>query len=494
MKRFKFFLIIYFIILFAMVNPGCYQLANETLLHNDIESTHGFKILSIRLVDESEIFFDSHGGRYFFHESGAKKYCAIIGVDTTNKFVEINLNRVLSLNIEQSESTGALKTLGIFMQLPLISLSVVLLGAISGANCPGFYIQSDKEIYNLETQLLQGAFTSIGKRSEKHLFESISARDSIIRIMIRNDNLEEKQYLDKVRLMGFLHADTTTIINDENNSFYEIFESDTIYRESSSLQFTKTGSPLLNPSDQSLYDSIYLEIPCKESDSAQLIISGSSLFGVNEAMNLLIGSKTGRLEAWYQNPIDNKNEINDFLNLTSKSGINRLLIKQMVNNEYVNIPGMLPFNTIKEDKKIITIFNKEKNNVSIKLLITPPKLFWDINTICIAKSTRRIVPTELKMINAFDHGNNARIATLSKEDNKYFIMPDKNDHVLIKFENSAGYKTYALEVSGYYEVYKDKIVSNKINTSAYVSDPEKLLLLIHQKFSESTKNIYCDLP
>jgi hypothetical protein len=493
MKRLNNTIIFYFIFFLVIGNQGCYHELNNTLQRKEIFYKKDFIVISIQLSDGSKIFFNKAGGKYFYHESGNKKYCAITGVTKDNKFVEINLDRIKSIDIQRNESSGALTTIGIFMQVPLALLIAYIIAEMNGGNCPSLYIGTD-DTYNLEAQLLRGAYTAINKRSDYHFFHSDGLTGDTIKIMLRNDNSNERQFIDEIKLFKFELPESSQALADENNNFYEILSSEKIYSNDSSDNF-KT----IKGNEENLRDSIFIDIPSEKTyDSIKLIIEGTSTYWGSELMRGLIESQKNRLEYWYKSPSNHVSEIDKFTYLTKNAELSIIKIKQLINSKYESVTSVKTLNNIKTDKNLITIHIQPDGNKNIRLLITPPKTFWRISGISLCKKYKPIKPTEAKMLSAIDYGNNSRMFSLSKEDNIYYPMINKDDLVKISFDNSKNKNikyAYALKISGYYKVIvPDKITSKYFVMDSLYANPEKLLRFSVTQLRETEKNIICDLP
>ncbi len=493
MKRFYFSILFFLIILNICLQQGCYTDMSETIQRNEVHSERSYIIQSVILSNDSAIYFNKDGGRYFYKSAGTKNYCAIIGLDSADNFVEINLNKILMLNVKWKESSGAVTTMGIMAQMPLISLGAIILNHFIGGNCPSLYLTKGNE-NQLEAQLLQGAIFSLSKRSEDFVFTCPDTSDSLLSIIIKNDNLNEKQYLDQISLFSFNEPENAKIFPDNRGNYYCVHNENNLYNSKFDKVFEKTGKPLINR-DKTEIDSIYLELPDTENDTINLLLEGITLLWVNEAMQLLTSSRNVDLEKWYEKPEEYKQEIIKFVKLTADAGITRISVKQKVDSQFVESGQILPFNNVKAGKKLLRIKNLNKGIGSAKILITYPKLFFSINKINIADSLIKTEPSMMTLVSAIDHLGNKRTSTVSNIDSKYHVFFEKGDFVMLKFKKIQPNLSdkYAIRLTGYYEVYPDRYNVHTMNNTTD-TNPEKLLIMIQNNFTESLKSIYCELP
>jgi hypothetical protein len=193
---------------------------------------------------------------------------------------------------------------------------------------------------------------------------------------------------------------------------------------------------------------------------AKLLFNGCNTIWGSQMVKRFLELQGTEIEKWYAN-MNAKGAAKKMMNnWIEREEIYRLQIRVETKEGWTSkgtIVGGGPF--VSEDR-IYTIDVSDVPSDTLRIKLTPPATFWQINYLAVDYSEELPVNVrELSPLEAVDDKNQDVRAILTHTDGNYLVMPEVGDSAWVAFEavpETAGMdRSYILKASGYYEIHLD---------------------------------------
>ena len=343
-------------------------------------------------------------------------------------------------------------------------------------SCPYVY-SFDGEKYFFDAEPIAGAITEGLKKTDYSKLEHLKPSNGKYKILINNET-EETQHIDKIKLLVVDHAMNSDITSDINGDMtvYDkihtpLWVIDENGKDLTSLFVSKDDykwQSILSSGDsitgENLRHKLIFKFPKPENakDVKLFVSGGTSMWGGMMVENMLdlYGNK---VDEWY-NKINSKEiELFEMLQFHQKEELYLLKVNVLKNNQWISkgyIQGGSPY---KHEDRILDLNLEDIPGDTLTVELNPPLGFWKIDQIgLIYDELPNPDVKELSISYAKDHDGNDLCKTLNTIDGDYHEMPEIGNYADIWFDVPSQKKgterTLYLKTNGYYEIHlkKDK--------------------------------------
>ena len=348
---------------------------------------------------------------------------------------------------------------------------VVLIAALTKKSCPFIY-SFDGEKYIFDAEPYGGAICPVLKRMEWLPLRNIQEVNGQYKILVTNE-VNETQYTDELKLLIVDHPTNTQVVPDLIGGIHTLAKpippSRAYDKKGNDLSlfvgendwaFWQSRDEVRNPDiREDLKEELIFEFPKpKDASQAKLIFNGCNTLWGSYVIQKYLDLYGEKVSDWY-------NEMNNlgpaFFNMT------KILLDEELYSLQVNVEtetgwkpkGMLigggPFAA---GDKVYTLDLSDVPGDTLRVKLTPPVAFWQINYIAVDYSENMPVKiTETGAINAADSRGQDALTALEKTDNNYLVMPNTGDSAELIFNaparNPGLARTVILKAGGYYDIH-----------------------------------------
>ncbi|MBN2409903.1 MAG: hypothetical protein JXE07_09210 [Candidatus Aminicenantes bacterium] len=338
-------------------------------------------------------------------------------------------------------------------------------------SCP-FVYSFDGECFIFDAEPYGGAICQALQRTEWCGLEHLKETGGLYRILVTNE-LDESQYTDELKLVVVDHPPGIKVAPDAAGRIHTFIHpvsplkalqngrediSEFIVKQDSSVWASRyDGNP--SPDVSSLKDDLVFEFAKpRNAQKAKLLLNASTDFWGSRVAREFLTLFGNRVSDWYD--AVNAGGV-EFRKLTAWHMREELYLLQV----RVDTPdgwkprgiiyGGGPF--VAEDKAVILDIG-DVTGETLRIKLTPPKQFWNIDLLAIDYSHDMAV--DVREIAPASSGKQADPAVdelLAALDDRYFVMPRTGDSVEIVFpappEKPGSVRSLLLKASGYYDVH-----------------------------------------
>jgi len=466
---------------------------------SDLNLSNGTKLTQVILKNSNLLYaFDEEGGRYLTQKK------MITGLTPELKYVEIDPDSVLYLNVQRSDVSGSvLATVGLAV---LILGGIVLVIAATKQSCPFIY-SFDGNKYVFDAEPLGGATTKGLERTEYSKMDYLKKVDNRYKILVRNE-VEETQYLDELSLLAIKHDKDKEVIPGLDGTFYQIKNPITpVYaKDEKGLDLKKAVSAHDNlywqtklPVDSNLiaqnqrHELIFTFPNPDNKKNAKLIANiGTSLWG-SRMIREMLQLYGIYVDNYYEKIDEQGSEYKQMMDFIEKEELYKLKYYTKDGGDwkfqgFINGGGPL----ISETRIYDLDLSKSKGD-SITIKICPPFGYWTVDYLAIQYEDYAPPKIETMVLQTAINQDGTDLKELIRiKDNNYCIMRNVGDYFEATYLGSENNKdqetTYYLKSSGYYELHLDKSSPIQFNTlNKFLTDPGYIIQYSNERYRDWEK-------
>jgi hypothetical protein len=448
-----------------LMNLGCQSLKDVPI--SEAQSSTD-RIVAVIYPSGEVVEFDKPGG----YVNSYKK--TIDGIRKFGSAVSIPIDDVLYVRVQRSDIIGtSLLTLGI-LAVATLAVIVAYFLIYPPTNCPYVYSFDGKDCV-FDAQPLGGVISKGLERSDLSRLEHLRAVDGAYRLLVRNEELSETQYLDEVKLLVADHPANTRVVADLTGSLHVIGDvvapshvtdeaGNDIHRffDAPDEVAWQTKMPI-DDSWRSLprrHELTFEFLRPRDATSADVIVkAGTSLWG-SEMIHRMLDLRGDGIDAWYQSVDSNGAAMDEFVAFNAREELYSLKLYVLVGDQWVyraSIPGGASLIT---EERVIPVDLTGVAGDVVKMRVLPPRGFWSLDFLGLEFAhypSPDVLVVPLKQAIANDQRDVT--TALSAVDQIRYVMPHVGDEVALEFaapEAPVGdNRTVFLDTRGYYLAHVD---------------------------------------
>jgi hypothetical protein len=293
---------------------------------------------------------------------------------------------------------------------------------------------------------------------------------------VRNEELSETQYLDKVNLLVADHPAGTRVVPDLTGSLHVIGDvvtpSKVVDEGGNDIhRFFDAPDEIAWQTKMPIDDSwrslpqrheLTFEFPRpRGANSADVIVkAGTALWG-SEMIHRMLELRGDGIDAWYQSIDSNGAAMDEYVAFNSREELYSLKLYVLVGDQWVFrawIPGGASLIT---EERLIPVDLAGVTGDVVKMRVLPPRGFWSLDFLGLEFAQHpspEVVVVPLKQAIAGDQIDVT--AVMAAADENRYVMPHVGDEVALAFaapeKPPGGNRTVFLDTRGYYLAHIDK--------------------------------------
>lgn len=422
-----------------------------------------FKILGVvKISGEYIVFNEERPGRILEN--------SIVGTVGTVS-ISIPLSEIKLVWVKRKRVHGGRTAFAVIGGTLVVGLGALLIILATKESCPFIY-SYDGEKFVFDAEPYGGAICQGLKRTEWCGLEHLKEVNGQYRIMVTNE-VNETQYTDELKLVVVDHPKGVKVTPDISGRIRTVSQPVIPI-----LAYDNKGKDLMpfiskndrvfwvsrdeekNPKKkEDLRDELIFGFPKpKGAKKAKLIVNACNTLWGSQSLKQYLDLYGNKVGEWYEEVKNRGPAFFKMKNLHFREELYSLQVRVNTEEGWKSkgiIIGGGPF--ISEDK-IYSLDISDVPGDTLKIKLAPPAAFWMINYLAIDYSEDLLVQIkEIEAREAIDHKGQDVREILAKNDNKYMIMPDKEDFADLIFESppkSDGMnRTVILKASGYYDIH-----------------------------------------
>jgi hypothetical protein len=210
---------------------------------------------------------------------------------------------------------------------------------------------------------------------------------------------------------------------------------------------------------ENLKDELVFKFPKPAgATEAKLLFNGCNTLWASQMVKQFLELYGIEIDTYYKNMAAKGMAYNMMMRWNEREELFRLHIRVETEDGWKSkglITGGGPF--VSEDR-IYTIDISDVPGETLKIKLTPPRAFWQINHLAVDYTGDLPVEvTELAPFEAYDDNNQDIRETLTYEDGNNLVMPEIGNRALVTFlavpQKPGMERTYILKASGYYKIH-----------------------------------------
>jgi hypothetical protein len=458
---FKKIIAVMVLVCFITSLQGCYS--KHQIHREQLEQHPEYRIAKVVTVDGEVIEFDTELG-----SGAALRGDEIEGFTKEGSFKIIPYSQVKMLYIQKLQPVETF--------FAVIGVSALMVGGIvliilaTKESCPFVYSFNGKE-YVFDGEPYGGAICQGLQRTDLCRLEYLSSVTGEYHLQLTNE-VNETQYTDEFKLWVVDHPTGMQVIPDAEGRLYTVdhlqkplllvdshgkdwyrwlSEKDLLYWESDVLS--------KDPNKTSdLYDTLFIVFQRPVgAQKAKLVANGCTTLWGSQMLKRIIELRGDQVRQWYEElkiPV-NQERLRAWV---KREEIYRLQVKVWVHHTWVNRGEIVGGGPFIAEERIIPLDLEGVEGDSLKILLSPPVGFWQLNSFAVDYS--QDVPLEVQEISATSilgqDGADLR-SILESLDGKYYVMPEIGQHALLIFPvppSKPGLeRSIFAKVSGYYDMH-----------------------------------------
>jgi len=385
--------------------------------------------------------------------------------------IHIPLAEIKQIHLKKTD--GAMSFVATIGVIGGIILGGLILIAALKESCPFIY-SYDGTGYLFDAEPYGGATCPGLQRTEWVKLEHLKEVKGLYRIRLTNE-VEETQYTDELKLVVVDHDPKVRIAPDENGVMHTFAQPQPPIRavdgrgrdilsyvaETDWIFWETNNDDLAVSAESSTKGELIFEF-ARPAGAAKvkILFNGCNTLWGSQMVKRYLELHGNNIKAYYA-ALNSRGLAYELLkNWNSYEELYQLQIQVEIKNGWETrgaFVGGGPF--ISEDKAYVIDLAGVAGNV-LRVRLTPPAVFWAINSIAVDYSLDQ--PVEVRNLEAAeatdDSGKDIRPA-LDKTDQDYFAMPKTGDWAELAFkvppQRPRSERTVMAKVSGYYDIHLD---------------------------------------
>jgi hypothetical protein len=352
-------------------------------------------------------------------------------------------------------------------------------------NCPYVYSFDGKE-YVFDAQPLGSAISKGLERSDLARLEHLRPVDGAYRLLVRNEELRETQYLDEVKLLVADHPANTRVVLDANGTLHVIGDVVTpshVTDEAGSdiHRFFDAPDEVAWQTKMPIDDSwrslprrheLTFEFPRpRDATSAEVVVkAGASLWG-SEMIHRMLELRGEGIDEWYQSIDSNGAAMDEFVAFDSREELYSLKLYVLVGDQWVRRGLIASGASLVTEERVIPVDLTGVTGDIIKMQVRPPRGFWSLDFMGLEFAhhpSPDVIVVQLEQAIARDQTDVT--AVMSAVDENRYVMPRFGDEVALEFVAPEtpvlGNRTVFLDTRGYDLAHIDKAQPEQANLIA----------------------------
>ena len=374
------------------------------------------------------------------------------------------------------------KSLGFFF-ISAVGFAVIIsvIIALTKSSCPFLYVY-DGEDYQLAAETFGGAIYPGLERSDFVRLPMAKAEDGFYQFKIRNE-LKERQYINKVRLIEAKVPDHKTLNIDQNGIIHTIgipvsplsAVSDSQEDYTDEISNIDSTQYYFNDGETNNSLTLIFDKPVDVKSGKLLLKAKSTLW-----MDFVFGEFIELFGLYYNTFAENqKQKTKEQMGQWSKDQYLPLTVSLFDNGEWIEIEQLQPIGPLAAARDIvipIDFSNIDDDNIKVKL--STGFYFWEVDYAGMDYSIDEPIETKYAAP-AFVEFNSYKLidGELILDDSLYVVQNDVGDVLDLKFATQFKSNTETmvfLEVSGYYTHIRDFNTVPDFETLKTFRDPGRL--------------------
>ncbi|MEE9502718.1 MAG: hypothetical protein V3V48_11630 [Candidatus Aminicenantaceae bacterium] len=390
--------------------------------------------------------------------------------------------------------------------LALVGLIAMLIVAALKESCPFIYSFDGKE-YMFDAEPYGGATCEGLKRTEWCSLEYLEEVDGLYKIMIKNE-VDETQYTDEIKLLVVDHPKGVKVVPDEAGNIHTfsqpIIPSEAYDNKGRNLRFYVAENDWIHWSTreedksvekkEDLRQELVFEFPKPEGAvEAKLLFNGCNTLWASHMVKQFLELYGNKVENYYAEMATKGPAYNRTMHWNEREELYRLHIRVETEDGWKSkgtIVGGGPF--VSEDR-IYTIDLRDVPGDTLRIKLTPPKGFWQINHLAVDYTEDLPVDvTEIAPIEAYNDKNQDVLEILAFTDNDYLVMPEIGDSTQVTFlavpQKPGMDRSYILKASGYYDIHLEAHGESRMDIlTRFLTEPGYTIQYSLEKYFEWKK-------
>jgi hypothetical protein len=356
--------------------------------------------------------------------------------------------------------------------ITLASLGVGLLIALVKECCP-FVYSFDGERYIFDAEPYGGAICEGMKRTEWCNLKYLKEAEGLYKFILSNE-VDETQYTDEIKLLVVDHPKGTRVIPDEKGHLHTLSRPvgpekaydgkgrDLVFLvgENDWIYWKTREDEMGAEKRESLKEEIVFEFPKPEgAREAKLLFNGCNTLWSSQMIKRFLELYGNEIGSFYENmKVRGSGEIGMLRQWNEREELYRLQLRVETEEGWKSKGTMVGGGPFVSEDRIYTIDLRDVPGDTLRIKLTPPMGFWQINYMAVDYTQDLPVDVmEMAPLQAFDQKNQDVRDTLVHTDGSYLVMLDYGDRARVEFMavpgNEGMERTYILKVSGYYEIH-----------------------------------------
>jgi len=401
----------------------------------------------------------------------------INGTTKAGATVSIPVADVQFVRVMQNHDTTktVLVTAGIVAGVALAAGIVFWFAFADHNNCPFVYAFDGKD-YIFDAQPLGGAFARGLERSDLSRLEHLRPVNGTYRVLIRNEERNETQYLDEAQLIVADHPTGTRVVPDSTGSLHvigDVVTASKVTDESGTDIHRFFGAPdevawqTKMPDDDSWrglpprHELTFEFQRPRDASSADLVVKAGNAPWGSEMIHRMLALHGNNIEPWQESMDSNGAAFEEWAAFNAREELYSLRLNVFASGRWVTrarIPGGASLAT---EERVIHVDLEGVSGEIVKIRVCPPRGFWALDFLGLGferQSSPEVTVVPLKKANTGDGVDVTPL--LSTVDDRRHVMPRVGDEVALEFAAPAapgnGSRTVFFDLRGYYHARIDK--------------------------------------
>ncbi len=381
---------------------------------------------------------------------------------------ESDIFRIERMQINHLAGVGTV--VGIVVLSAAIALVAIYITLLIICNCPRVYT-TDGERYNYSHSLFTGAVGSQMERNDYQVMPDYFPKSESYKFMIRND-LQEKQYTNKLQLVVAQHDKDVEIMAGQNGEIYSISQ------PIAPIKAVDDGGNdishlLLNPDDEShafnnnssttFSNAVLTFNKPKEDGNAKLVIRAKNhRWGafVYDQFLQKFGNK------YDEHVASNAKKSKEKIDATLKEQGIPLVVSVLKNGKWVDVESLNLIGDIAYNNVVIPLSNDvlTSGTDEVQIRLRSGYMFWEVDYVGIDFGPSKEFNVQVLSPTTATNGNESYVSQLAVDDDEYMEHLQMGDSAVIEFTGLVTTpelkRTIILNSKGYYvptKVYEGKM-------------------------------------
>jgi hypothetical protein len=300
--------------------------------------------------------------------------------------------------------------------------------------------------------------------------------DGEYRVLVRNEELQETQYLDEVKLILADHPAGTRVVPDPTGTLHVIGDVVTAGKVTDETGYDihsffdapdEIAWQTKMPIDESWRElsprhELTFEFPRpRDATSAFLVIKAGNAQWGSEMIHRMLALRGDAIDEWQESMDSNGAAMNEWVAFNTREELYSLRLDVLVGDHWVPrawIPGGASLAT---EERVIPVDLAGVRGDVVKMRVCPPRGFWTLDFLGLEfenDPSPRV--TTVPLHSAITNDRVDVTPLMSAVDGRRHVMPRVGDEVILKFAApgmpASRNRTVFLDMRGYYHAHVDK--------------------------------------